>query len=98
VYQGSETAQSIRRPFNDYLQDWESFFILNKNVYFYHADADEDHNSDVYCAVNIEWHRLSSPGKRKAGMRSQNQIVTICVACYGKPVMPRQMRMSMKGT
>ena len=58
------------------------------NVHFYDGDADADHNNDVYRVVNIEWHQVTSPTERKAGFRSQNQIVAICVARNGEPVDP----------
>ena len=39
-----------------------------------------------YCVINIEWYQLTSPTERKAGIRSQNQIVAICVARNWQPV------------
>ena len=36
--------------------------------------------------INIEWYQLTSPIERKAGIRSQNQIVAICVARNWQPV------------
>ena len=68
--QSLETTQSIRHPFNNYLEAWESIIIYTKNdinieklktkymhVHFYDADADEDHNSDVYRVVNQQSER-----------------------------------------
>ena len=38
------------------------------------------HPFNNYCVINIEWYHLTSPTESKAGIRSQNQIVAICVA------------------
>ena len=36
--------------------------------------------------VNIEWYQITSFTERNAGIRSQKQIIAICVARNGQPV------------
>ena len=66
-----ETTQPSRRSFNSFTEAWEYLVIFTKNevnveklrakyihVHFYDADADEEHNRDVYRVVNIKCHQV----------------------------------------
>ena len=54
------------------------------HIHFYDADADDDHNSDVYRVVNIEWHQVTNSAERRSGMKLQNQVVAQCIARNGQ--------------
>ena len=56
------------------------------HIHFYDADADKDHNSEVYRVVDVEWHEVKSSAERKAGKRSQNQVVAVCIERNGETV------------
>jgi hypothetical protein len=96
---GLEAAQTTTLPFNNFLEDWESVAIFTMNdvnleklkakymhIHFYDADADKDHNSEVYRVVDVEWHEVKSSAERKAGKRSQNQVVAVCIERNGETV------------
>ena len=92
-----EAALATKRGFNNFIEDWESVAIFTKNdvileklkakymhIHFYDVDADDDHNSDVYRVVNIEWHQVTSSAERRSGMKPQNQVVAMCIARNGE--------------
>ena len=94
---GLEAALATKRGFINFIEDWESVAIFTKNdvnleklkakymhIHFYDADVDDDHNSDVYRVVNIEWHQVTSSAERRSGMKSQNQVVAMCIARNGE--------------
>ena len=94
---GLVAALATKRGFNNFIEDWGSVAIFTKNdvnfeklkakymhIHFYDADADDDHNSDVYRVVNIEWHQVTSSAERRSGMKSQNQVVAMCIARNGE--------------
>ena len=96
---GLEAAQMTTLHFNSFLEDWEPVAIHTMNgmnfeklkakymhVHFFDADADKDHNSEVYRVVNIGWHKVDSSSERKAGKKSMYQVLAICLARNGETV------------
>jgi hypothetical protein len=107
---GLEAALATKRGFNNFIEDWESVAIFTKNdvnleklkakymhIHFYDADADDDHNSDVYRVVNIEWHQVTSSAERRSGMKSQNQVVAMCIARNGEDLHDESREMEYVG-
>jgi len=80
-----EIAQSKRRDFNNYIEDWEAVVILTNNsanieklrAKYMHLHFYDDDEKEVYRIVNIEWHQVDPKFDRRRGLKSQYQVVCI---------------------